>query len=182
MVETGPEILQGSMGDGGEMKDITKLQREYYEKLKDPRWQRLRLEVFNRDEWTCRKCQSQKDTLVVHHLVYKMGAEPWEYMAAELITLCSQCHEYEHEQRKAAEHRLLEVLRLNRYFVDDINGITDGLLYLKSMDDNACFVPVGDKLRWALSDKDMLQVIEDEWIKSVLGKPRGDFLNQQGAE
>jgi len=43
---------------------------DYYAKLKDPRWQKRRLQIFNRDKWTCRICGSTTDTLHVHHIAY----------------------------------------------------------------------------------------------------------------
>ncbi len=64
----------------------------YAEKLKDPRWQKKRLEILNRDGWACVLCFNSKDQLHVHHLFYEKGKEPWEYNSGFLITLCSDCH------------------------------------------------------------------------------------------
>lgn len=69
--------------------------KTYSEKLKDPRWQRKRLEVFNRDNFTCQDCGNAKKTLHVHHKNYYPGKEPWEYNNNNLITLCFECHESE---------------------------------------------------------------------------------------
>lgn len=66
--------------------------KTYTEKLLDPRWQRKRLEVLSRDEFTCRHCRDKKSTLHVHHLRYIKGRNPWEYETQELITLCETCH------------------------------------------------------------------------------------------
>jgi hypothetical protein len=63
----------------------------YSEKLRDPRWQRRRLEVMGRDEFTCRDCGSDKKTLQVHHCFYEKG-EPWDTKEEFLLTLCSDCH------------------------------------------------------------------------------------------
>lgn len=67
--------------------------RTYSEKLKDPRWQRRRLEIMQRDSWRCRKCGDGSTSLNVHHDHYINGLEPWEYPADLLITLCEPCHE-----------------------------------------------------------------------------------------
>jgi 5-methylcytosine-specific restriction endonuclease McrA len=67
-------------------KEIT----NYATKLTDPRWQRRRLEVFDRDKWTCRMCGDKATSLQVHHLKY--NGEPWEAKKADLITLCHDCH------------------------------------------------------------------------------------------
>lgn len=45
----------------------------YSDKLKDPRWQKKRLEILTRDEWTCQICFDTESTLVVHHQKYKAG-------------------------------------------------------------------------------------------------------------
>ena len=64
----------------------------YSEKLKDPRWQKKRLRILERDNWTCRRCLSADKTLHVHHRYYIKGANPWEYHDEVLRTLCEDCH------------------------------------------------------------------------------------------
>lgn len=70
----------------------------YAEKLADPRWQRKRLEIFNRDNWKCTQCAKGNRTLHIHHKKYIKGANPWEYESHFLATLCYVCHKKEHEQ------------------------------------------------------------------------------------
>lgn len=65
----------------------------YYEQLRDPRWQKRRLEIMQRDEFTCRMCMDTKTTLNVHHKHYHKGRSPWDYGDEELVTLCESCHE-----------------------------------------------------------------------------------------
>lgn len=65
----------------------------YSELLKDPRWQRKRLEILERDNWSCQECGDNKNTLHVHHRAYRKGAKPWEYDAATLVSLCETCHQ-----------------------------------------------------------------------------------------
>lgn len=65
----------------------------YGDLLRDPRWQRKRLEVMARDEFACRWCKSEDKTLNVHHTYYLRGAAPWEYPNESLLTLCEDCHE-----------------------------------------------------------------------------------------
>lgn len=64
----------------------------YSEKFKDPRWQKKRLEILNRDKFKCRKCGDEKSTLHIHHILYKYGNDPWDYSNKNLITLCKDCH------------------------------------------------------------------------------------------
>ncbi len=66
----------------------------YAEKLKDPRWQRKRLEILSRDNFSCTCCGDIKSTLNVHHFKYK--GEPWEVDNSLLITFCEVCH-FAHE-------------------------------------------------------------------------------------
>jgi hypothetical protein len=66
--------------------------RSYAELLKDPRWQRKRLEVLQRDEWACTWCGQADVTLHVHHRKYLRGRPPWESPAKDLCTLCEICH------------------------------------------------------------------------------------------
>lgn len=62
----------------------------YADKLKDPRWQRVRLKVFERDNWTCLLCDATEKTLHAHHLNY--AGEPWEAPLEDITTLCEDCH------------------------------------------------------------------------------------------
>jgi len=66
----------------------------YAEKLKDPRWQKKRLKVLNRDEFTCQCCGDSKSTLHVHHFLYEKN--PWDVEDHALITICEKCHQFEH--------------------------------------------------------------------------------------
>jgi hypothetical protein len=83
----------------------------YADKLKDPRWQKVRLEVMARDAWTCQVCGDQTATLAVHHRGYYRDTEPWEYPLHALVTLCEFCHRVETYERQEAEADLLETLK-----------------------------------------------------------------------
>lgn len=64
----------------------------YSEKLRDPRWQKKRLAILNRDKFKCRLCKDDETELHVHHTYYTSDTDPWEYEDQSLITLCSHCH------------------------------------------------------------------------------------------
>lgn len=68
---------------------------QYSDRLKDPRWQKKRLEIFEMDNWFCQYCWQKDATLIVHHLYY-LPVEPWEYPNEALITLCEDCHTFLH--------------------------------------------------------------------------------------
>ena len=64
----------------------------YSELLRDPRWQKKRLEIMERDDFMCVHCCDDKSTLNVHHCFYKYGRNPWDYPNNALITVCEECH------------------------------------------------------------------------------------------
>lgn len=66
------------------------MKMSYAEKLKDPRWQKKRLKILERDDFTCQNCADKTKTLHVHHLKY--DGEPWEIDSHYLVTLCESCH------------------------------------------------------------------------------------------
>lgn len=68
----------------------------YAEKLKDPRWQKKRLETFEAHGWKCDSCLTRINTLHVHHRYYVPGRQPWEYPVDCLQVLCSKCHKDTH--------------------------------------------------------------------------------------
>jgi hypothetical protein len=65
---------------------------EYEQKLRDPRWQRRRLEIFQRDKWTCQLCSRTDLELHVHHL-HRTTENPWDEPDLHLLTVCKLCHE-----------------------------------------------------------------------------------------
>lgn len=73
--------------------------QEYIELLRDPRWQRKRLEKLQQANWRCARCFSSDKTLNVHHKLYRKGAMPWEYRDDELEVLCDACHKKMHWYR-----------------------------------------------------------------------------------
>lgn len=70
---------------------------EYSEKLKNPKWQKRRLEIMKRDNFTCRFCGNKDETLNVHHVYYFGNMDPWEADDGQLITLCESYHLEMHE-------------------------------------------------------------------------------------
>lgn len=71
----------------------------YQDMLRDPRWQKRRLEIMSRAGFKCQRCSSDQRTLNVHHKKYRVGALPWEYTDSELECICEDCH---------LEHHILE--------------------------------------------------------------------------
>lgn len=80
-----------------------RLKMKYAEKLKDPRWQKKRLAVLERDGWKCNFCDDKDSTLHVHHKVYN-SCDPWDIELDHLLTLCENCHETETKDIKTSIH------------------------------------------------------------------------------
>lgn len=118
----------------------------YAEKLKDPRWQKKRLEILSRDNWSCYWCGDTESTLHVHHTVY-VGENPWDTWDECLLTLCEGCHSVHHLKLSELELFLIGCIRcrdkgdmeaiklLNKFVTRVVNqrqmGITDELLTYK---------------------------------------------------
>lgn len=94
--------------------------KTYAEKLRDPRWQKKRLEVFNHFKWKCEICHDSENELHAHHIAYKKNANPWSYNPWELACLCSNCHKLIHERKKANETSAWDELtcRIQRFEID----------------------------------------------------------------
>lgn len=87
----------------------------YAEKLKDPRWQKKRLEILQRDSFTCQLCSDTTTELHIHHKEYDFGLEPWEYEDSVLVALCKHCH---HIEGKPGE-RDIKNLRIEKLRIND---------------------------------------------------------------
>ena len=83
----------------------------YLEQIKNPMWQRKRLEIFERDEFMCQSCGDTENQLQVHHKKYIKNSLIWEYKNNDLITLCDECHEETTELKRELK------LKIDNYFV-----------------------------------------------------------------
>lgn len=85
----------------------------YSELLKDPRWQKKRLEILDRDNWFCQACADRESTLHVHHIKYTSNL-PWETPNYLLVTLCESCHQKEEYLKDFDYYDLLHDTGLTR--------------------------------------------------------------------
>lgn len=101
----------------------------YAEKLRDPRWQKKRLEVMHRADFACEECSDKENTLHVHHCLYVTGKEPWDYPISELRCLCERCH----DERGSIEHdTFLEWRRMcARLTIEDLQDLMHRILSAK---------------------------------------------------
>jgi len=137
----------------------------YSEKLKDPRWQKKRLEILCRDDWQCRLCGECHSTLVVHHRRYLHGREPWDYPDSFLVTLCADCHTAEREALPEAEQQLLDTLRL-RFFTDDMGLLIRGFELASASVDNSSLAMT---LEWLLCSPAVLDELVQRAAEAIHG-------------
>lgn len=110
------------------MENIT-----YAKKLKDPRWQKKRLEIFQRDQFRCMECFSDEKSLQVHHIAYK-GKEPWDTPNDFLVTYCYDCHQKEEDKLKAAGETFVNLMRGDGERSIGIEHFLNDLKYLMKQD------------------------------------------------
>ena len=75
--------------------------KKYRKLLKDYRWYEKRMEILERDNFTCQCCGIESDNgvpLNVHHRYYIEGRMPWQYPNSALIILCDDCHKRVHHE------------------------------------------------------------------------------------
>ena len=130
----------------------------YFEKLKDPRWQKKRLEVFERDGWRCQCCYNDSNTLTVHHKFYERDIEPWDYPIEALKTLCIDCHEKEYNDRDSVEKKLLRVLKKSDFLSDEILEIAEGFANLKIVGHPT---PTAILINWILSNHELMEKLNE---------------------
>lgn len=135
---------------------------EYSKKLRDPRWQKMRLEILSRDEFTCQKCFDSESTLNVHHCYYEYGKEPWDYPAKSLVTLCETCHE---EESAAADVKsdLILILSQRGLLYQHFHDLCTGFIGFDfNSPEHNCSM-----LGWALADPEMKDLIHEKYNQHI---------------
>jgi 5-methylcytosine-specific restriction endonuclease McrA len=79
----------------------------YSQKLRDPQWQKKRLQILERDHWRCVMCHRDDKNLQVHHGVYRKR-DPWDYPDYIYQTLCEDCH----SERQELTDKAVDALRI----------------------------------------------------------------------
>lgn len=172
--------------------------KPYWQLLKDPRWQKKRLEILERDEWRCKSCYEglypnseenyDLETLHVHHKSYEWGKDPWDYPDWNFVTLCESCHE-EEKHVKIHESNLLIALRRNGF----LSWHFAKLVEIIEQTEVKCIGPTLHKAleSWSTSreEKECLRVLKDTmyekkmplapalslffmWISEIITKPK----------
>jgi hypothetical protein len=95
----------------------------YWELLRHPNWQRKRLEIMERANFTCELCGAKEDTLSVHHTYYEKGVKPWEYPSESLQCLCESCHRSAQDWMTLLNRQIGKVPN----YIEEIYGVALGL-------------------------------------------------------
>lgn len=133
----------------------------YSEKLRDPRWQKKRLKILERDGFACVSCESglqDGKTLHVHHKRY--ANNPWDVADDDLETLCEACH-------AETTERFAELKRISAYLnattVGYVAGFAKGVV--QAFEGGDCHLVnaeeiAGFAIYWNVSDKDVRDRID----------------------
>jgi hypothetical protein len=138
---------------------------KYSEKLRDPRWQKKRLEIFQRDGFTCMACGDKSSTLHVHHWYYERGEDPWDTPDRDLETLCELCHRSESDNREAAEQDLIDTLYSQRFHVADISRLVVGIINTPMGPHNT--VLISGLFAWMCCVPHVRRYMESKWYKGA---------------
>jgi hypothetical protein len=138
--------------------------KSYSDKLKDPRWQKKRLEILSRDRFACQYCDDETNTLHVHHKYYNYTKEPWEYNPEFLITLCSDCHESEELQLKQYSALMIDTLRKSKFRADDFRELAHGI---HQMDFQHLPNVVASAYMYAFADPKMQKLIIEKYFEHL---------------
>ena len=134
----------------------------YAEKLKDPRWQKKRLEILERDGWECKICGDLKETLNVHHKIYN-GCNPWEIENKSLVSLCDYCHEKEPEEVAKLLKDINHSLKI-LFTSSDLLDISEGL---HKLTDNIPPEVISRSLNRYMVDEELLAKICCEYLELI---------------
>jgi hypothetical protein len=98
----------------------------YKEQALDPRWQKRRLEILQRDNFECQGCKEKTKTLHVHHWYYETDRDYWDYPDSALSTFCEDCHEHLTERDRLFRDGNLpkqRIAHLTRLLCDNIEDL-----------------------------------------------------------
>ena len=135
--------------------------KSYSEKLKDPRWQKKRLSILERDKWKCRSCLSGESTLHVHHMFYEKGREPWEAEDHSLMTLCENCHLFETQEMYGETKRFMESFKRHGVIAAQLWCIT------KRMEEKPTTDNIAGMFHYMLMDEDTFAILKSRYLENM---------------
>lgn len=148
----------------------------YSQKLKDPRWQKKRLEILNRDEFTCRICGDDTSTLHVHHVSY--SGNPWDVENNLLLTVCESCHEEETMELKQSQTELIKALKSQGFMSMGMHKLSK---VFKRDRGWMFYEPAFDVLKMIIEDDVLWKTMEEEFWKRLSERlKQREKLNKNG--
>jgi len=78
---------------------ILELKLSHKNQVNSKQWKVKSIEIKNRDNFKCFICNSSNN-LEVHHTMYFKDVKLWNYENKFLITLCRNCHQETHDNKK----------------------------------------------------------------------------------
>lgn len=135
----------------------------YSEKLKDPRWQKKRLEVFQRDGFSCNHCGNTQRTLHVHHISY--SKEPWDTHLDMLTTLCDSCHLAEEDNLKSENAVIFNKLRSIGFTSSSFRILPNVFEKDRGWSD---FDPAFDILKMVVDDDSLWESMKEMYFKNLI--------------
>ena len=84
--------------------------KTYAEKLKSPLWQKKRLQVFDRDNWTCQKYKIRGGKLHPHHIQNFAEHPELRFEVSNGITLSEKAHREFHKKYGKSNNTLEQLL------------------------------------------------------------------------
>lgn len=134
----------------------------YAEQLKSPMWQKKRLEILERDKFTCQICLDTETQLHIHHQSYDKTyqTKAWEYPNHVYKTLCSDCHKAitDHLQEYGNDKEF-NVLKVKNNGIKSLFIYTNGRLIISSSEGNT--VRIGES-----TCIDAVQFLINNWLKN----------------
>lgn len=145
--------------------------KNYSDKLKNPNWQKKRLEVLSRDNFMCRLCGDTESMLNVHHIYY--SPNPIETENSLLITLCEDCHKTETESLKENAYELIKSLKQSGFMSLSFACLKN---VFKDTDRGWAFnEPAFDIIKMAIDDDDIWRELESMFWERLRKKSNPDF-------
>jgi len=150
----------------------------YQEQLKNPKWQKLRLKILERDNWTCQGCGEKEKTLHVHHKLYIQGLNPWDYKTTVLITLCDSCHKLEHDEECRKQRETLMAILDEMFLQSEKLDLANVFFQINGVFDSQYLV---DMLLYLFRHKNILSQLKTEFNQNMKHSTK-IVLKQRGVE
>jgi hypothetical protein len=171
---------QGNYSIVHQEMNMNNQQGKYSTKLKDPRWQKKRLQILERDEFTCQNCLDSESTLHVHHKAYIQDRDPWDYPDTLLVTLCEGCHERESKEIKISKQQLFLALSDSGALAANFDDIKEAFMCTSFREE-----PL-DEVEWTVLGFAIKEILDsrlgDRELWNTFEKAYFKYLEKRGGE